>query len=601
MLRRTILLPLLIALSAGLVVNDFADAQRRSRSSAGRSQGSSRSSASSGRSSSRPSVSSGSRSRSSSRSTYRAPTTSRPSSTTSSGSRSSSSAFGSSGSSSRSSSRRISSYGGGSNSSGRTVSGNTARYSGGSVSSATSRYTSPSPASTTSRYSGSSVSNSTARYRTTATRSSAPSTVTVSDLLKANMPSATARTRSASTSVPKLHGAREPYAQSVRVKTPSSDRRLALKNRLRAATAQSKAKSLKTSTLAERYSRGVRNQTGQGSKGSIVLHKASSKPGAARRKALAAYKTANKTAVDTKTNWKDYGTGSGTGTNGASGSNAHRGDDPWSGYYDDNYHGGNFYNCFWNNYYPSWCIWWLTGCGSWWYPSYGWSLSFGTGYGLGLSYNSPYYGSPYYGYPYTNYGWPVYENTTINNYYSGPAESAPIAAAPAAPLVGHASRAVAGERAAVEYMALGDRAFIEGRYGDAAHYYAKATTYDPGDGLLYLVLSDALFATGDYHYAADALREALNKLPELASLGLDKRDFYGNPADFESQLQLLEAYQRDHELDEDAQLLLSANYLFSGRAQGALGVLESPFSEESASSEARLLIRAAALGILAGS
>ena len=126
-------------------------------------------------------------------------------------------------------------------------------------------------------------------------------------------------------------------------------------------------------------------------------------------------------------------------------------------------------------------------------------------------------------------------------------------------------------RASAYYLTQGDRAFRESRFGDAVHFYAKAVEFAPESGILYLVLSDALFATGDYRYAAHALRQAFDKEPTLAANVVDKRDFYAEPATFEEQIRTLEKFVKDHTLDMDARLVLAANYLFGGRpGRGAL-------------------------------
>ena len=145
-------------------------------------------------------------------------------------------------------------------------------------------------------------------------------------------------------------------------------------------------------------------------------------------------------------------------------------------------------------------------------------------------------------------------------------------------------------RSASRYLQLGDDAFQLGEYGRAVHYYAKAIELSPNDGVLYLVLSDALFATGDYHYAAYALRRAFELEPELSEMQFDKRDLYSDPQDFEKQLGQLELYLDDHFLDEDARLLLAANYLFGGAPERALEFLEDPFSVEVSQSEVGGLI-----------
>ena len=155
-------------------------------------------------------------------------------------------------------------------------------------------------------------------------------------------------------------------------------------------------------------------------------------------------------------------------------------------------------------------------------------------------------------------------------------------------------------RAAAYYLTQGDRAFREARFGDAAHFYAKAVEFSSDSGILYLVLSDALFATGDYRYAAYALRQAFDREPSLASNLVDKRDFYSEPALFDSQLSTLESYVEDHVLDMDARLVLSANYLFAGRPDLCLSLLENPFSEELRGTAEGLLLQQSAGSIMFG-
>jgi tetratricopeptide (TPR) repeat protein len=132
--------------------------------------------------------------------------------------------------------------------------------------------------------------------------------------------------------------------------------------------------------------------------------------------------------------------------------------------------------------------------------------------------------------------------------------------------------------AASQHLTLGDEAFREGRFSDAVHDYAKAVELEPGQGVLHLILSDALFATGDYHYSAYALRRALELDPTLVDSVVDKHFFYGDPAEFDRQLDLLERYLEDHFLDDDARLLLAANYLFGGKPAQSADLLQSPFS-----------------------
>jgi tetratricopeptide (TPR) repeat protein len=472
---------------------------------------------------------------------------------------------------------------------------------------------------------------------TVATTRDSASSGSINDATLNVSPSRATRRPSSSASVPKLYGASEQRPMQARAGTPSGDRRLALTKRLSAATTPASSAKLSPSTLADRYTPSARERKARPASPatdsrnrSATTQRTATKPGAARRSALAPtkrtreggrevssrttrdqsalrdrYNAAKFTdrkqaqraqkAADALARGTDLATRSALAatplTRAASGyglgASSGYYNDPWSGYYNGNYN-GNCYNWYWNNCYPSWCSWWVGSC--W---GYGWGSCWGWSWGWSW---------PCYYPSYANCWWPTYAYwgpSTIYQYVEVPVyveeQSKEVQGAEMAP----GDQNSLNHRAASEYMALGDRAFIEGRYGDAVHYYAKAIEYSPDDGVLYLVLSDALFATGDYHYAAYAIRMALEKAPELAALGLDKREFYGDPADFDQQLELLVIYQQDHFLDEDARLVLAANYLFSLQTEQCIAFLDSPFSEDTRSTEAGQLITAAAVGTLA--
>jgi tetratricopeptide (TPR) repeat protein len=287
-----------------------------------------------------------------------------------------------------------------------------------------------------------------------------------------------------------------------------------------------------------------------------------------------------------------------TGYGGASGSYGDR----WGGYtFNDGYDSNGWSSWYWNSCWPFYNNWWF-GCSSGFFPGWGWG--WGNCYYWG--YNPCWSWACYW--PGYTYSWPTYAYCTpsvIYKYYEvespvyeevaeEPEEEVVVAAAPA-PL----QTPNIGQRAATEYMALGDRAFTEGRYGDAVHYYAKSIEFAPQDGVLYLVLSDALFATGDYHYAAFALKRSLELHPELASLGLDKRSFYGTPEDFDRHLLLLEKFVEDHVIDSDARLVLAANYVFSRQPERCVSMLDSAFSVDVKESSAGQLLMAASLELMA--
>jgi tetratricopeptide (TPR) repeat protein len=213
----------------------------------------------------------------------------------------------------------------------------------------------------------------------------------------------------------------------------------------------------------------------------------------------------------------------------------------------------------------SWCWWSYPWCWSWYYPCWWW-------------YSQPYYFWDYAYYPAASvaYAEPqvIYLQDQTQPVYESVGEGAqrgavaPPAAATESPL------SIAAQR----YLELGDRAFREGRYFDAVQFYAKAVEFAPDQGALYLVLSDALFAAGDYHYGAYAVRRALELDPALIESRIDKHGFYPDPKLFEEQLATLERYLNSNPSDRDARLVLALNYLFGARPKDAVRVIESTAS-----------------------
>jgi hypothetical protein len=258
---------------------------------------------------------------------------------------------------------------------------------------------------------------------------------------------------------------------------------------------------------------------------------------------------------------------------------------------------GGFSNCFWDpcHTWPThchafwnwWCSpgctwWWSSCCCPWWGFGY-WSGCCGYWWGGYYPYYPTYYPAYYASYPYY-YPTVIYDSTEPAPAQTVYTESPSEPAAPTAEAsrgegtiqAPDSSRGLQG--AASHHLALGDEAFRGGRYSDAVHEYAKAVELQPDQGVLHLILSDALFATGDYHYAAYALRRALELDPTLVDSIVDKHTFYGDPTEFDRQLELLERYLGDHFLDEDARLLLAANYLFGAKPSMTVELLQSPSS-----------------------
>lgn len=228
----------------------------------------------------------------------------------------------------------------------------------------------------------------------------------------------------------------------------------------------------------------------------------------------------------------------------------------------------------------------------WSYPGYdcwsGWGFGWGYGYACYWGWYYPwwwYCSRPYYA-SYYSY-WPVatviYTEPEVI-YVEREAQPAaePVgeavvgtpaqpAAAPAPEQAAQSPLSIAAQR----YLELGDRAFREARYADAVQFYAKAVEFAPDQGALYLVLADALFAAGDYHYGAYAIRRALELDPTLVESGVDKHGFYPDPALFDAQLERLERFLAEHPTDRDARLMLALNYLFGGKPREAARTIDS--------------------------
>ena len=122
---------------------------------------------------------------------------------------------------------------------------------------------------------------------------------------------------------------------------------------------------------------------------------------------------------------------------------------------------------------------------------------------------------------------------------------------------------------ATKYVELGDFYFQAKRYDDAAEAYAKARNYMPNDASVHFVLADAVFANGDYHYAAFLIAEAVRLEPGIVTADTDKREFYGDPKTFDAQMDALQRYCKDKPYDAWAQLLLAYNLRFSDRSARA--------------------------------
>ncbi|MBI5362405.1 MAG: tetratricopeptide repeat protein [Planctomycetes bacterium] len=269
---------------------------------------------------------------------------------------------------------------------------------------------------------------------------------------------------------------------------------------------------------------------------------------------------------------------------------------------------GNSVGGFWDPYnsrfecspFTNWCSTWWWGWSAWGVPCSSWSFGYWSSH-----WNFWWSSSCWSPWSYRWCPYPAYYSAVVYDTYDPPpvviyqepaivyvpVEAPAPAAAPApAPAAGEGviqpvaapkqapnDADASGELTKV-WVDKGDAAWREGRYADAVYAYARAVDSSPDDGVYHLILADALFATGEYHYAAYSLRRALELDPDLLQTTLDKRNLYPDPTEFDKQLAVLEQYVADHPIDDEARLLLAANYLLSKKPAQCADVLESPYA-----------------------
>ena len=263
----------------------------------------------------------------------------------------------------------------------------------------------------------------------------------------------------------------------------------------------------------------------------------------------------------------------------------------WHGGY--GYYGGGY------GYYPAYSYGW-----GYYRPYYrsglyiGWGLGWGLGWGwwggsyLGIYDPWPYYAyNPYYwSYPRYYSAWyrPYYgDNVTYNYYYYNDDDPEPVVVERAEGSPTSGARPVSGVQpvggvqptsltpAEAVAPAADDEAFLQslnpaelafvtglvsfrgGEYEQAAQAWYNATLKSPDAIAPRMFLAIGLFGLGEYQRAAEYLRDAVKRNPEVASYHWDVRRLYGktNAAGFERHLQTLDSYIELYPNQADAYLV----------------------------------------------
>ncbi|HVN78589.1 MAG TPA: tetratricopeptide repeat protein [Terriglobia bacterium] len=108
----------------------------------------------------------------------------------------------------------------------------------------------------------------------------------------------------------------------------------------------------------------------------------------------------------------------------------------------------------------------------------------------------------------------------------------------------------------------GSAFFKKADYQMAARLFKTAIDKKQDAPVVHIAYGDSLFALGKFGEATQAIVKGLEIYPKYAESHINRRDFYGDPSDFDSQLQTLEAYVSKNPADHNARFLLGYNYFF---------------------------------------
>jgi len=222
---------------------------------------------------------------------------------------------------------------------------------------------------------------------------------------------------------------------------------------------------------------------------------------------------------------------------------------------------------------------WPWSWGGFGYPWYGGYSSYGYSYGYSWypSYvYDPYASAPLYGtfddaaYVYAP-AVTLAPSGAIASDYDATAVGGPLLIDPAAigsnAAVAEDPTLVANRDATVdEYAAEGEDHFRAGDYKQAARSWRHALVEDPKNPVLILMLSQALFASGEYAEAAGAVQQALRMLPEedWGVVVANYTELYPRVGDYTTQLRALEAARKEKPEEPALRFLLGYHYAYLG-------------------------------------
>jgi len=209
-----------------------------------------------------------------------------------------------------------------------------------------------------------------------------------------------------------------------------------------------------------------------------------------------------------------------------------------------------------------------------------------SGYGNAYYYANPYYysyGYPRaYGYPSAYSGYPSGYSSYVPSYAYNRYEAPPPAevyppidrheeAAADATTRPRRERPTGVERdgRGGSAMEKGLTLLKQGAYQRATDVLLQAVLSDPEAGLPKLAFADALFATGDYDYAAYAVRRGIDRVSDIAVVLADRRSLFRDDKELDRLVYRLRHHVQRHSRSTDAHFLLGYYHLIMGRPEDA--------------------------------
>ncbi len=126
-----------------------------------------------------------------------------------------------------------------------------------------------------------------------------------------------------------------------------------------------------------------------------------------------------------------------------------------------------------------------------------------------------------------------------------------------------------------EFAEKGEAAFKAGNYQGAVYAWRHAVVDDPQNGLLTMMLGQALFATGKFEEAAGATQAAMHHLPkeQWGVVVGHYTELYGKTHDYTEQLRALEKAMKAKSDDPALRFLTGFQYAYLGFADQAIDQL----------------------------